>query len=302
VTGTAPPLSGAWEPLRAHASSRLYWRGLWEGREALLADFGEDLDSRDRCAALSGWLGENGIRVPALLAAPPGERWLVQEFVPGEDASRLRWSRGLEAAALELAGRFAALDEARWPCALPLHRLDGDRLRFELAFFDLHFLQGLLNLRADAARKAALDGLGEDVASYPAVLAHRDFHSDNLRVAPDAGLVVLDFQDLLAAPRCYDVASLAVDAYRPTTGAFRERCALWCADRWVLGREEFGRTCLQRSLKALGTFGYQVTRRKRPGYLRAASATVPRALEFLDETATAFAGLRSHLEGAREAF
>jgi len=301
VTGS-PPLPGAWEPLRAHASTRLYWIGPWEGRPALLADFGEDRDSRERYVALSRWLPESGVPVPAVWAAPPGESWLVQEFVAGRDASRLRWDRGLEAGAFDLAGRFADLQEARWPCALPLHRLDGDRLRFELGFFDLHFLQGLLNLCADRVRKGWLDGLGEEVAAYPAVLAHRDFHSDNLRVRPGGALVVLDFQDLLVAPRCYDAASLAVDAYRTTSGAFRERCALWCAGRWGAGREEFGKTALQRSLKALGTFGFQVTRRKRAGYLAAAAATVPRALEYLQHSAQTPGGIREILEGAREAF
>lgn len=298
MSASPPPLPGGWVPLCAHASARLYWRGAWEGEPALFADFGDDLDGRKRFICLSRWLPENGIRVPKLFAAPPGERWVVQEFVPGEDASHRRWDRALEAKAFAVAGSFAALEEARWPCSLPLHRLDGDRLRFELAFFDLHFLQGLLNLPQDADRRRALDGLAEEVAGYPPLLAHRDYHSDNLRVADDGALVVLDFQDLLVAPRCYDVASLSVDAYRRTSAAFRARCESWCGERWGVGREEFGRTALQRALKALGTFGFQVTRRKRPGYLAAAAATVPRALGLLAEGPSSLAGLYPVLAGA----
>lgn len=287
---------GPWTPLAAHASTRRYFRGQWQGVPALLADFGEDADGRERFVAAAAVLRAQGIPVPELLEVPQGEPWLIEAFVEGPAASKIRWTRDLEGAALELAAAFGALDLSGWPPALPLHRLDVDRLRFELAFFDLHFLQGLLNLPADGDRAAGLAALAEAVALFPAAPAHRDFHSDNLLWTGGAHLVVLDFQDLLLAPRCYDAASLAVDAYRHVPSGFVARCARACEARFGCPGEEFSLTALQRSLKALGTFGYQVTRRKQPRYLTAARSAVPGAAALLRSGPEALRGLSRALE------
>lgn len=289
---------GAWAPLEAHASTRTYYTGLWRGRPAVLADFGEDRDGRERFAAAAVLLRGQGLPVPELLEVPPGESWLVQGFVEGVPASKVRWSRDLEGEALALAAAFGALDLSGWPPELPLHRLDGDRLRFELAFFDLHFLQGLLNLPAEGERAAALGALADAVAAYPTAPAHRDFHSENLIWRPRSPLVVVDFQDLLLAPRCYDAASLAVDAYRHVPSGFYTRCARVCQERFGCEAEEFERTALQRALKALGTFGYQITRRKRARYLSAARSSAPRAASLLREGPAALRGLAEDLEAA----
>lgn len=274
-----PP--GDWTPLPVHASTRSYFHGTWKGRPALLAHFEEDRDSRQRFVLLSRWLRDSGIQVPEVWAFPEGMPWLVQEFVEGKPLSHVRWDEALEERVLERAATFARLDPEEWPAELVLHTLDAPRLRFEMAFFDLHFLQGLLNWPADEARGAALSAWAEEVATFPSRLLHRDFHSDNILLDREGALVVLDFQDLLLGPRCYDIASLYMDAYRTVPPGFRHGCVRKCAEEWGAGEEELTQTALQRGLKALGTFGYQVTRLKRPRYLTAARETLPKVVRLL---------------------
>ena len=108
----------------------------------------------------------------------------------------------------------------------------------------------------------------------------------------------MDFQDLLLAPRCYDAASLAVDAYRRVPDGFFARCRRSCEERFGCSAEEFAKTALQRALKALGTFGYQVTRRKQARYLRAARQCIPRAASLVREGPRELGQLEEIFEGA----
>ncbi len=296
-----PP--GKWVPLQAHASGRDYFRGEWEGAPALLADFGEDRDGRDRFVAVTGLLESKGITVPRLLCAPDGASWLVEEFAEGRLCSSGRWSSALEDQVLEFACAIGEITAEQWPqAAPPLLSLDVARLRFELGFFEMHFLGGLLNSPPPPEAHAALSELAASVAEAPFQMAHRDYHSENLLVRSGGGLLVLDYQDALLAPRCYDLASLAVDGYRPVPAAFQARCASLCADRRGAQREEFERCALQRALKALGTFGYQITRRKRSRYLASVRFTLGHALKYLKSAPIPLDSLEPLLAQAREVF
>ena len=275
---TYPP--GDWLPLAADASARRYFKGRYEGREALLADFGGDADGLDRFVSVRQLLGDHDLPVPEIYGVDRGGSWLVQEFVSGRPLSRTRWAEDLPGKLVDLADKVAAI--ASWPEGPELLSLDEARLRFELSFFRIHFLEGFLNLPAPEGLGEALDRLAEGVAAYPTVLAHRDFHSENILEGADGRLVIVDFQDALLAPRAYDAASLAVDPYRPQGDRLSRRFR----DRWLEKNAggtalEFEQTALQRALKALGTFGYQVTRRKKARYMRFILPQAKRALELL---------------------
>lgn len=246
----------------------------------MLSDFGVDLDGRERFATLAKWFGEKGLPVPEIYNVPQGCSWLVQEAVMGNAASKVRWSNELEEEAARIADGFPRCRD--WPETLPLLEMDGNRLRFELSFFRVHFLEGFLNVATEDHIRESLKRLGEQVASYPRALAHRDFHSDNLILERDTGrLRVVDFQDALLAPRAYDMASMAVDAYREVSPAEARRWMRRAGDASGCGEREFQNIALQRALKALGTFGFQVTRRKNVRYLPPIARTVRYALRYM---------------------
>jgi hypothetical protein len=122
-------------------------------------------------------------------------------------------------------------------------------------------------------------GLSAEIASWPRVLCHRDFHSRNL-MRHDGRLHWIDFQDARMGPSTYDLASLLRDSYvdlgedfvAERLEEFRGRAAP--GESRDVFRRRFELTSVQRNLKALGTFGYMATVRGNEVYL----PYVPRTL------------------------
>jgi hypothetical protein len=157
---------------------------------------------------------------------------------------------------------------------------DLPKFEFEWSFCREHFFQEFL--RKDPPRW--LDRLMEDLhpslAARANFLAHRDFHVRNLMVQGDR-LVVIDFQDARRGAASYDLGSLLFDGYwdwspeagRVLLGTVREELGWTDADLW----EELNLSGLQRNLKALGTFGFQLLHRGKAKFAPA----IPRTLRHL---------------------
>ena len=183
-------------------------------------------------------------------------------------------------------------------------RLDAALFSRELRFFAEHFLGGYAGLRLGGPARSELESLfgalAEEAAGGPAALAHRDFHSRNLiagesPVASGAPRVlwVIDHQDSRIGPRSYDLMSLVRDPYVATGGAarppFRESdlVARFREAAGVRGslpelRAEFDAVALQRNLKALGTYGFQVSGRGNDVYRRYVAPTLRMVRENLE--------------------
>ena len=84
-----------------------------------------------------------------------------------------------------------------------------------------------------------------------------------------SALVVIDFQDARQGPRSYDLVSLLNDSYVELDADFvsemRERFEAG-VDTSIADRYDVA--ALQRNLKALGTFGFQIARRGNDVYER----------------------------------
>lgn len=172
-----------------------------------------------------------------------------------------------------------------------------------------HFVEwGLNRGEADSLpsdRSEALRTLFDDVSSRladaPAVLNHRDYHSWNLFVQPEAGnaVRVIDFQDALLAPAAYDLATLLNDRDTPAvvtpdleTALVRYYHDAWnrqadtpraYADVW----DEYNLCLLQKACKVVGRFYYLELEKGKAGYLRYVPptlATVRRVLARLPDT------------------
>jgi len=168
---------------------------------------------------------------------------------------------------------------------------DVAKLTQELNFFVEHFVVGFRKQTPTAGARRALDdefrALATDMAAEPRVLCHRDFHSRNLMLHRDH-LHVIDFQDARMGPDTYDLASLLRDAYVELDVAEVDR--LLTHYQKIAGvrdgtalRRRFARTTVQRALKALGTFGFQITARGNSRYLDAIPRTVSYAREAIDQ-------------------
>ena len=172
----------------------------------------------------------------------------------------------------------------------PAFRLAFDvaTLTSELGFFVEHFLIGHRGCAISPAVQSVLDAefltLAREMTAEPLVLCHRDFHARNLMMH-DGHLHVIDFQDARMGPDTYDLSSLLRDAYVEIDAQlvdhlinhYRRLMDVPDGDEF---RHRFDRTALQRNLKALGTFGYQVSVRGKTRYRDA----VPRTLSYVRDT------------------
>jgi aminoglycoside/choline kinase family phosphotransferase len=164
------------------------------------------------------------------------------------------------------------------PAGSPCRRtaLDEEKLLWELDHFFKHFVLGYRGSRPSRGEEAILRSffgwLSASLDRAERVLCHRDFQSRNLMVTP-AGLKVIDYQDARMGPVSYDLASLLRDSSLDLDVSLREEAIRhFLSLRRVLGpeefREELDRMALQRNIKDLGTFGYQVHQVGNPAYER----------------------------------
>jgi aminoglycoside/choline kinase family phosphotransferase len=162
--------------------------------------------------------------------------------------------------------------------------LDTSRFVWEMDFFVQHYVGALWRRTSPPPGvRDALHELAGLAAAAPQVLCHRDLHSRNILVRADGSLAMVDIQDARWGPDAYDLASLLRDAYAdideawiaPLVERFRGQLATLPPPAAFARRFEL--VAAQRMIKALGTFGYQLTVRDDPRYAPA----IPRTLERL---------------------
>jgi aminoglycoside/choline kinase family phosphotransferase len=168
---------------------------------------------------------------------------------------------------------------------------DEEKLAWELAFFRRYY--GEYRKLPLAEREELVEEsvrLARELAAYPRFLCHRDYHIRNLMVK-DKRIYIIDFQDARQGPASYDLVSLLKDSIHLGaeevtwfTRYYLDRsCALGSPallDDATFERQ-FDLMCVQRLLKALGTYGYQITQRGNFIYEQYVAGSLARALRAL---------------------
>jgi len=306
-------------PLSGDASTRQYYRIEVDGVPAVLALHPEPFDA-DQLPFLvvrnliAGW----GLPVPEirdeegslgiLLLEDLGDLTLQESLKGASPAKRTElYRQALDQ--LVVLQREAARAHQRAVCFQVA--FDFEKLSWELHFFWKHFLEGYRKCDLTVEDRASIaDGfhrLSAEIASWPRVLTHRDFHSRNL-MSHEGRLWWIDFQDARMGPATYDLASLLRDSYVDLDEEFVAEMAEEFRQRAVPGetRDTFQRRfelmSIQRNLKALGTFGYQGAVRGSRVYLPYIPRTLANARRNLARYPE-FSGLRRslahHLEELR---
>lgn len=285
--------------LAGDASGREYFRLWMEGHtpeSAVMMNVHHPFDAAtDDWLVLRSYLDECGTRVPRLYWAEPEQGKLYIE--DGGDrllehhAKNASCEEVLEAyhAALDLLALMQVEGTKRLTPQNPAagRGFDGGKYLWELDFFAEHFLGGLRKKTFSETERARLReffaALVAPILKEPLWFTHRDYHSRNL-LMDHSGYIVLDFQDARMGPLQYDLASLLFDSYVKLGDAFRDELfhhyvnALDHATGTMTNRQAFYwmflRVALQRNLKALGTFGFQASRKENGIYLRFVPDTV----------------------------
>lgn len=271
-------------PLSGDASTRRYYRIRNGGRPYVLALYPEPFEP-DALTYLTvhGLLESYGIPTPAtvdvdgargiVLQQDLGDCTLQEELRVCSDGRR--YDLYVEAVdEIAVLQQRAALGVQRAECFRIA--FDIEKLSWELHYFLKHFLEGHrgcdLSVEDRATLSESFHVLSQEIASWPRVLCHRDYHSRNL-MCHAGRLYWIDFQDARMGPATYDLASLLRDAYVDVPEALQEELKERFRQKAVPGelreafRRRFDLMCVQRNLKALGTFGYMATVRQNPVYL-----------------------------------
>ncbi len=190
-------------PASADASFRRYFRVQRAQGPLIVMDAPPERENIEPYLRVTGMLLDIGVHVPRILEQDRARGFLLlsdlgrQLYLPalqaGRDVDRL-YDDAL-AALLRIQARGGAH-------AAELPPYDRSRLEQEMQllpewFFERH-LQLTLEPEARGMLRATFEFLLEEVLAQPRVFVHRDYHSRNLMICPDANPGILDFQDAVA--------------------------------------------------------------------------------------------------------
>ncbi|MGB6067116.1 MAG: phosphotransferase [Desulfomonilaceae bacterium] len=303
------------QKLAGDASTRVYFRALYpqKGSAIIMVQPYPGTDGEAAFLEIQRFLESLGLPVPRVYAHDKERGTVVLEDL-GDDLleaavehasdGSLRQIYG-EAVTLLLRMRRATSNSSATCRAFDL-AFDEKKLMEEMHFFLTHFVEGLCKIEPTAATASLLEEfflkICKLLAAQPRIFTHRDFHSRNLILHNDH-LVMIDFQDARMGPAQYDLASLLRDSYVTLPEVLvEELLALYTdgihepADKSPAKfRYIFDVMSLQRNIKALGTFGYQLSVRGCGRY----SSSIPRTAAYVSRNVNRypeFAGFRSVVE------
>jgi aminoglycoside/choline kinase family phosphotransferase len=273
--------SAARRPLTGDASFRRYERLARSGDTAILMD-APPPENVGRFLAVAALLREAGFAVPAIRAADDAAGLLLLEDFGDDTYARLLARGESEARLYELATDLLIELQRSLPpeslSALPLfdepRALEGVNRFMDWYWPAVEGAPAPAAIAADflAAWRAVLP-LWERV---PARLVHYDYHVDNLIMLKGrsglAAVGLLDFQDALRGPCCFDLVSLIDDARRDVS----QESGVRLVERYLaafpaLDRDGFAAAYAlsgaQRDTRILGNFARLLKRDGKPGYL-----------------------------------
>jgi N-acetylmuramate 1-kinase len=280
------------EPLAGDASTRRYFRVTSAGKTWVLSHYPEPFEVGELSfCVVRALLARHGLPVPEIHDHDGSHGLLLLQDLGDQTLQIALETAGpslTEDYYREAIDQLVRLQGAAVRGAEPCFTIafDIEKLTWELHYFEKHFLEGLrerdLSVEDRAVLAEGFHGLAEEIASWPRVLTHRDYHSRNLM--PHRGLLYwIDFQDARMGPAQYDLASLLRDSYIGLDEDFIAARAEEFRQKAVPGesRETFLRRfelmSVQRNLKALGTFGFMATQRNNKVYLPYVPATLASA-------------------------
>jgi N-acetylmuramate 1-kinase len=278
----------AMEPLAGDASTRQYWRVRAEGRTFVLCrdpGFINRPETGDPFTTVYDLL-KDSVPVPEILAMDSGPGFFLLQDL-GDDLLEYVYPLMDEQAIIRVyqscIENLFSIQMIRGKGGVPFSlSFNVEKLMYEFDFFLEHALEGYFQARLTGHDREALRSEFATIAESLQrpehfVLAHRDYHSRNLIIFNDIPYVI-DFQDARMGLPQYDVASLLRDSYITLGSGVFEHLKNYYYEGGkemeihTMGRDEFNYyfdlMAFQRNVKALGTFGYQVSAKGNARYER----------------------------------
>lgn len=311
-------------PASSDASFRRYFRVIPRHRNIsyIVMDAPPDHEDCRPFVAIARAMAAIGLNVPQVISANLDMGFLLltdlgdRQYLSGlnEDTVQSLYDSALAS--------LLVLQKSSPPAGL-LPGYSRELLLAEMQLFDDWFVSAFLGLQLQPLAREMLDEVFQLLAdlalAQPQVWVHRDYHSRNLMIVAEQDAVssqsgvaiqapgILDFQDAVMGPICYDLVSLLRDCYiswpveqvnRWVDNYYDQLVALGILPS-ATGRSEFRRWFdlmgVQRHLKAIGIFARLKLRDNKPDYI----AHIPRTLFYIIQVAGTYpelAALLSWLE------
>jgi N-acetylmuramate 1-kinase len=302
----AETLSGAQYslvPASSDASFRRYFRLQFEdaAQPPLIAM--DAPPEHENCATfvrVAQLMRDAGLNVPQVQAMDLARGFLLLSDLGTQVYIDVLDENNADALFRDALGALVKWQLATRPAALPPY--DEALLRRELKLFPDWYLARHLQFEMKAQQREKLESMFQLILksnlAQPAVYVHRDFMPRNLMLSePNPG--VLDFQDAVIGPICYDVVSLFRDAFISWD---EERVLDWSIRYWEQAKraqlpvaadfaafyQDFEWMGLQRHLKVLGIFARIKYRDGKPRYI----ADAPRFVAYARAVCTRYNALK----------
>ena len=281
------------EKLVGDASTRSYYRILFEPPETALAMVSQQPGSGEESVFLhiQNYLERLHAPVPGIYKHDP-ERGIViledlgdnllESVISGLKFSETKHFYCIAIDTLLSLQRRTSASNLR--CSAFELAFDETKLMSEMDFFVNHFVDGWAHREPGKSGLATMNNFFRkicvEISSQPRFFTHRDFHSRNL-ILKEKQFFMIDFQDARLGPVQYDLASLLRDSYVSLPEEMVQDLLLSYIEQAdflsILDHEHFLRifdiTSIQRNIKALGTFGYQISVRGADRYFSAIPGT-----------------------------
>ncbi len=260
--------------LQGEASTRGFYRvGLRSGSRVAMVYPDPREEELSRIQRLTALYKGHGLNVPEIESLV-NDRILLQQDL-GDllvQTAFKRFTRKEKEAALEkIAEMLIRLRGI--PAGETAAVLDHARMKWEMDFFISHFVPHFCPPSTDPEDwRSRLHRMVERIGPID-TFAHRDFHCRNMLVF-DKDIYLVDFQDSLRAPAFYDLVSFSFDAYLDLKSLRKPFMNHLARMGMEVDDEQLWLTALQRNIKALGTFGYQVTVRGNLTYKKYINRTI----------------------------
>ncbi len=289
-------------PIEKGGSDRKFYRVRVSSEQSIvLVKYSREQTENQRYVEIAKFLGEHGVRAPKIYFHDPAEGLIWIEDLGERDLWSYREESWLvrrafyESALAEIAKlhRVTQEDSAEIRHDLPA-QFDATLYRWEQSYFfenclGLHFGLDPAQLE-ELASLPALAEITERLASFPRVLIHRDFQSQNI-IMRNGHAHLIDFQGMRPGLAEYDLASLLYDPYVSLTKSERTELLEFYRHTTESGDpvldEKFKLCAMQRLMQALGAYGYLGLVKKNRAFLE----HIPAALDSLSKVLGGISGL-----------
>jgi N-acetylmuramate 1-kinase len=258
-------------PIEKGGSDRKFYR-IQVSREQtiVLVKYSREQAENQRYVEIAEFLTAHGVRAPKIYFHDPAEGLIWIEDLGERDLWSYRaesWlvRRAFYESALEEIAKLhhvSAADSAKIRRDLPA-QFDAALYLWEQHYFFEHCLGRHFSVAPEDMRRLrelpALNEIAERLASFPRLLVHRDFQSQNI-ILRNGHAHLIDFQGMRPGLVEYDLASLLYDPYVHL--APNERAELLAFYHAMAGAndpafaEKFRHCAMQRLMQALGAYAY----------------------------------------------